>query len=464
MAPHTPWQWIRTCLGLSDPVNRATYAVCGVVLAVLKYAVEAAVLWRVAGRQLSPLQFISPSFLVRSQVLEGAPQWLAWAWFLWSVPFIWIALSMSVRRAAAAGVSPWVGATVLLPLVNLVTMTVLACLPDRSPATASAAPPAAMPTAGPIGTVDDMGVLRAIVAALAVGVITFQVGVYGFQTYGAVLFFATPLVMGMVAGFFANRPVVRTTKATMRIGMLVMVLAGGVLLAFAFEGLICLVMAAPIVMPLSVAGALLGKWIAEATPSGPAHALPVILSLPLLAGAESLTRTLPEYEVLTVVDVAAPPEVVWRHVVAFPDLPEPEEWFFRCGIACPQRARIEGTGVGAVRHCEFSTGDFVEPITAWEEPRRLAFDVIDQPDPMVELSPWRHVHPPHLHDRSLQSRRGEFRLVPAAGGGTRLEGRTWYTFDMHPQAYWTMWSDYAIHAIHRRVLEHVKRLAEADTP
>jgi uncharacterized protein YndB with AHSA1/START domain len=215
-------------------------------------------------------------------------------------------------------------------------------------------------------------------------------------------------------------------------------------------------------MPLSIAGALLGKWIAEATPTGPAHALPVILSLPLLAGAESLTRTLPEYEVLTVVDVAAPPEVVWRHVVEFPDLPAPEEWFFRCGIACPQRARIEGAGVGAVRHCEFSTGDFVEPITAWEEPRRLAFDVVDQPDPMVELSPWRHVHPPHLHDRSLQSRRGEFRLVPAAGGGTRLEGRTWYTFDMHPQAYWTMWSDVAIHAIHRRVLEHIKRLSEAD--
>jgi hypothetical protein len=135
----------------------------------------------------------------------------------------------------------------------------------------------------------------------------------------------------------------------------------------------------------------------------------------------------------------------------------------RCGIACPQRARIEGEGVGAVRHCEFTTGDFVEPITVWEPPVHLAFDVTEQPDPMVELSPWRHVHPPHLKDNALQSQRGEFRLTPMSGGKTLLEGRTWYTFNMHPQSYWTLWSEFSIHAIHRRVLEHIKGLAEADT-
>jgi hypothetical protein len=300
-----------------------------------------------------------------------------------------------------------------------------------------------------------------LAAALAVGFATFLVGVYAFKTYGAVLFFGTPLVMGMVAGFLANRPTSRSTRSTMDVGVLVMFCAGGILLAFAFEGLICLMMAAPLVMPLSIAGSLLGKWIAEATNATVARVFPVLVVLPLLAGAESLTTSLPEYEVLTVVEVDAPPESVWPHVVEFPDLPAPTDWFFLCGIACPMRARIEGAGVGAVRHCEFSTGDFVEPITVWDEPRRLAFDVREQPDPMIELSPWRHVHPPHLHDRSLKSRRGEFRLVDLGDGRTRLEGRTWYTFDMHPQAYWTLWAHFSIHRIHRRVLNHVKQLAES---
>jgi len=41
------------------------------------------------------------------------------------------------------------------------------------------------------------------------------------------------------------------------------------------------------------------------------------------------------------------------------------EPLFRLGFASPQYARIEGTGVGAIRYCVFSTGPFVEPITAW---------------------------------------------------------------------------------------------------
>src|SRR5688500_19299188 len=58
----------------------------------------------------------------------------------------------------------------------------------------------------------------------------------------------------------------------------------------------------------------------------------------------------------------SPPEVVWRHVVTFPELPPPTELMFRAGVAAPTRARIEGSGVGAVRYCDFTTGSFVEPI------------------------------------------------------------------------------------------------------
>ena len=64
---------------------------------------------------------------------------------------------------------------------------------------------------------------------------------------------------------------------------------------------------------------------------------------------------------------------------------------------------------------------------------------------------------------ALRCQRGEFRLVRLADGRTRLEGSTWYEFQMYPQDYWTLWSDAAIHRIHQRVLEHIKRLAEQDS-
>jgi hypothetical protein len=101
----------------------------------------------------------------------------------------------------------------------------------------------------------------------------------------------------------------------------------------------------------------------------------------------------------------------------------------------------------------------VEPITVWEPGRRLGFDVAESPPPMREWSIYSRVTPPHL-DGYLRSRRGEFRLIPLPDGTTRLEGSTWYQLRIHPEGYWALFSDPFIHAIHRRVLAHIKATAE----
>jgi hypothetical protein len=167
----------------------------------------------------------------------------------------------------------------------------------------------------------------------------------------------------------------------------------------------------------------------------------------------------PLHAVRTTVEIDAPPDRVWRHVVSFTEIPPPTELFFRTGISYPLRAEIRGHGPGAVRHCIFTTGPFVEPIETWDEPRLLAFGVTEQPAPMEEWTPYRGIHPPHL-DGYFVSHRGQFRLEPLPGGRTRLEGTTWYTHRLWPTFYWGLWSDAVIHRIHGRVLRHVKRLAE----
>jgi len=70
----------------------------------------------------------------------------------------------------------------------------------------------------------------------------------------------------------------------------------------------------------------------------------------------------------------------------------------RAGVAYPIRAQMLGSGVGAERHCVFSTGAFVEPIEVWDEPRLLKFSVTSNPAPMEEWTPYSHIDPPHLHD------------------------------------------------------------------
>ena len=114
-----------------------------------------------------------------------------------------------------------------------------------------------------------------------------------------------------------------------------------------------------------------------------------------------------------------------------------------------------------MRNCEFTTGSFLEPITQWEEPSLLAFDVISQPAPLREWSPYSQVYAPHLKG-FFRTTHGEFRLVPLPNGGTRLEGRTWYSLRMAPAAYWTPLADAILHRIHHRVLRHIAALAEGE--
>ena len=266
---------------------------------------------------------------------------------------------------------------------------------------------------------------------------------------------------GVMAGHGCGHSVFGTgsTGAAIVTALLTIALSGLAMLLFALEGFVCIAMAAAPAAAMAVGGAMIGRAIASRTTRGGASVIGLVLLLPLLAGAESLDDEVPLYEVVTAVEIDRPPMEVWEHVVNFTEIDPPAPWVQRLGIAIPLRARLEGEGVGAVRRCEFTTGAFVEPVTVWEPGKRLSFDVVAQPPPMKEWSPYRSVHPPHL-DGYLRSRRGEFRFIELPGGRTRLEGSTWYEIDIAPQMYWSLWGDTVIHRIHQHVLNHVKREAE----
>jgi hypothetical protein len=236
----------------------------------------------------------------------------------------------------------------------------------------------------------------------------------------------------------------------------------GALIAFALEGAVCVLMSLPLAVVIAFLGAIIGRRIALDRSSTPREAFIVVLLVPLSAPLVDSQRTPLLHEARSAVEIGAPPETVWRNVVAFPRLDDPTDLVFRSGIAYPMSARIDGTGVGAIRYCEFSTGAFVEPITHWEPGRRLSFDVVENPPPMREWSPY-DIAPPHM-EGYFTARRGEFRLVPLANGRTRLEGSTWYELQMDPQQYWSPLANALVERIHQRVLSHIKTVAERESP
>ena len=281
-----------------------------------------------------------------------------------------------------------------------------------------------------------------------------------FRDYSLGLFIWLPFVLGATATLIYGYNNIATRRKLFGISLWTLLVFCLGLLTFAWEGIICLIMALPIGLFFTWFGHWIGYKILQSK-IGNASATIIILflSVPSLMAFENVQAD-KEYlrSVTTSIEISASPEQVWKNVIEFPELKDPTELIFKTGIAYPLNATINGNGVGAVRHCNFSTGSFVEPITAWDEPRLLKFSVEEQPEPMKELS-FYDIHPNHLHGYWV-SKQGQFKLTQLSNGHTLLEGTTWYVNKIKPNIYWTVWSDYIVHKIHQRVLEHIKTQAE----
>ena len=300
-----------------------------------------------------------------------------------------------------------------------------------------------------------MRLLLGVLLLVALGLTGF--GLLHTGVYGLTIFVLFPVFLGAIAAFIF-RP--QTAAQAAMWGVLVVLTALFSLLLVKVEGLICILMALPLALPLGAVGSLLVYWTGSSRVTKPGVAM--LLLLPSAGITWDATARPPVFEARSAIEIAAAPEQVWKHVVTFAELPEPQEWFFRAGIAYPKRARIEGSGPGAIRYCEFSTGPFVEPIEAWDEPRLLRFRVTENPAPLNEWSPYGQIAPKHLHGY-LISRQGQFLLTRLSNNHTLLEGTTWYQHGLWPAEYWRWWSDAIIHRIHLRVLSHIRTLAESDT-
>lgn len=280
------------------------------------------------------------------------------------------------------------------------------------------------------------------------------------KEYSLGLFFLVPFTLGAMSTLLiaSKQPLTKIKLISYALLTLLVYCIG--LLLFAMEGIICLIMALPLGIVLTYIGCVVGfylsnkKWASNTT-----AAIILALALPSIMSFEKKhTQNETVRSVTTAVDIAATPEIVWQNVVTFPQLKNPTEFIFKTGIAYPVNATIQGNGVGAIRKCNFTTGCFVEPITVWDRPNKLAFTVTDQPDAMKELSVY-EIKPTHLNGYWV-SQKGQFKLTKLKNGHTLLEGTTWYINKINPDFYWTLWSDYIIHKIHLRVLAHIKDQSE----
>lgn len=454
------WSW-------SGTIDRGTYALVGLVGFALKHNLDRLVATYAFHRPWGLFNYWVPvREAARITGLRSGDTVFLGTLIVLALPFVWVGVALTTKRLRSANLPPQLVVLFFVPFLNLLFFLLLCLVPARNSAATELETD--RPKNSSFARIIPESMLGSAAISLLVtvpaGLGMVLIGVRLLTNYGWGLFVALPFTMGFAAALIYGLRQPRSLSGCVGIACLSTTLLGLGLLALAVEGMFCLMMAMPLALPLGAIGGSFGylvqrrRWLHEGSP---AFLSVLLIFVPGVQWMEHVAAPVPpEYEVRSAIDVQAPPEKVWRQVVAFAEIPPPKEWMFRAGIAYPMRAEILGSGPGAVRHCVFSTGAFVEPIEVWDEPRTLKFSVTSNPAPMEEWTPYSHIEVPHLHG-FLVSNGGQFVLTALPHGRTRLEGTTWYRHTLWPAAYWRLWSDAIIHQIHLRVLKHIRDEVES---
>lgn len=261
-------------------------------------------------------------------------------------------------------------------------------------------------------------------------------------------FVLLPLIVGLIAAWFFRR-LNRSLGITFLDALWVSLVGVGAAAIVLREGVVCLVIVFPALYVLILTGLLLGRiWFRWNYTRLQMSIFPLLVLLTVTDAFYSSTeRAMVTDEIL----IHATPDKVWPHVLAFPNIPDrPEYWIFRLGLPYPTQTTNGGNFVGADRQCMFSDGIVIKERVAEFVPReKLTFDIVEQP-----------THPEAYGHITLH--RGQFVLRDNGNGTTTLIGSSWYTLHVRPVWYFDIWTRDMTRAVHLRVMNYIRRLAEKE--
>ncbi len=269
------------------------------------------------------------------------------------------------------------------------------------------------------------------------------------QTYAA--FIGVPLLIGVLTTYLVipQHGLGKTLKATTILLCVLSTLLG--------EGMICILMAAPIFYAVAAVGYGIVVAIDKAVrPRGPRGLmmLALIVSVPFAAAKLTSSPTgIRNPRTMTVqneVFINAPPAKVWNTLLHGQLVSSEFPLFLRLGFPLPTKLN---RGPGGVTRLTFDPGSEPWPgtnvIVSQEErdDRRQRLTFVIREDG-TKLSRW------------LTFRKSSFVVLPAGARGSRLRQITTFQQRMQPGLYWNPLQSFAMTQMHAYALTHIKRLAE----
>lgn len=231
---------------------------------------------------------------------------------------------------------------------------------------------------------------------------------------------------------------------------------------FLHEGVICLVMLAPIWVISGWIGAFVLRRI-RCGRAARARLNASLLFLPLLYGG--IERHIPIVDTPVMLTrsivIDATPATIWPYTLANSHIREDEgRWNVTqdlLGVPRPRRTALGGQGVDAIRTAYWGDRiNFEERITQWVPGRRLGWAFHFANSSLQDYTD-RHIAP---DGPFLKIDTGDYTLTPLDARRTRLTLRTRYIAKTHVNPYAQLWGEILLGDIQQNILTIIKQRAE----
>ena len=95
----------------------------------LRYTVDAALIYWTTGLVWTPADYLLSLANISNSKGALFTLGLSMTLIVWTIPFVWIGVILSVRRAKDAGLPPWIVVAFFMPVLNYLLMAMLAAWP-----------------------------------------------------------------------------------------------------------------------------------------------------------------------------------------------------------------------------------------------------------------------------------------------------------------------------------------------
>jgi len=237
-------------------------------------------------------------------------------------------------------------------------------------------------------------------------------------------------------------------------------------IAIAWEGIICAVFIVPPAMiSASLGGLAAGAVQRHLHRRAARNTMYCLAAVPLiLAMVETrLDQPLQTRTVSSAILIHAPAPVIWRNIERVRAIAPSElrpSWANAIGFPRPIEATLSFEGVGGVRNASFERGlNFIETVTAWEPGRRIGFTIRADTAHIPSTTLDEHVT---VGGRFFDVLTGEYLLEPQPNGDTLLRLNSQERLSTDFNLYAALWSDAVMSDMQANILHVIRSRCEAE--